>query len=287
MRNRMNLTLAAAAVAAVSIAGVAVAAAPERESRQTLRADANAEQGRAVAPGIGQPGAMAGGGDARTGMQGMAGMQVRDEFDYLTKMIPHHEEAIASAQVLAARTQREDIRAFADSIISSQTAEVGQMQTWLKAWYPGRDTDVEYDPMMGDLSGLSGPELDRAFLTDMIPHHGMAVMMSQQLLGSELGEHDDIVPFARNIRDTQRSEIMMMMGWLRDGAGPLAGHGGAGRAPAPGAHTPGDDAHAGGEAQSESVQPEGRPERPPARSGVRNPGGMGPGGHSGPGAHGG
>lgn len=167
------------------------------------------------------PSSMSGRSDSSGGMGGMGmgmgmGMEVRNEFDYLTRMIPHHEEAIVAAKALQSGTQRPEMRTFAASIIETQAAEVKQMQAWLAAWYPGRDTRVTYMPMMRTLTGLGGAALDRAFLEDMIPHHMMAVMMSQQFLAANLADHGEVVPFARNIRDTQQTEIQTMAGWLRD-----------------------------------------------------------------------
>jgi uncharacterized protein (DUF305 family) len=78
-----------------------------------------------------------------------------------------------------------------------------------------RDATVTYDPMMRELVGLRGDALDQAFLADMIPHHMMAVMMSQQFLAARLGAHAETEPFARRIRDVQQQEIRMMQDWLR------------------------------------------------------------------------
>ena len=142
------------------------------------------------------------------------GMRVESEFDYLAGMIPHHREAIAAAKVLARGTERQAMRDFAAAIVTTQTAEMQQMARWLSEWYPGRDPRVDYVPMMRNLDGLSGDALDRAFLEDMIPHHMMAVMMSQQLVRRRLAEHDPVVPFARGIRDMQHAEIRTMSGWL-------------------------------------------------------------------------
>lgn len=155
----------------------------------------------------------------------MSGMRLQSEFDYLTEMIPHHEEAIATAAVLRQGTQRPEMRGFANAIIETQTAEVEQMKRFLAERYPERSTHADYSPMMRDLTGLRTDALDRAFLEDMIPHHMMAVMMSQQLLMAGLAD-DEIIPLARTIRDVQRSEIQMMAGWLRTwfAAAPL-GHG--------------------------------------------------------------
>jgi uncharacterized protein (DUF305 family) len=171
--------------------------------------------GTMTGPG-GMPGQ--GGGPGMTGGMGGSGMSmtIASEFDYLTQMIPHHEEAIVAARLLRVGTARSEMRRFAESIISTQAAEVAQMKRWLNAWYPGRDTTVTYQPMMRDLSGLRGDALDHAFLQDMIPHHMMAVMMSQQLLNRRLAEHRELTPFAESIRDTQTAEVRTMQQWLRD-----------------------------------------------------------------------
>lgn len=150
-------------------------------------------------------------------MPGMGGMSmaVASEFDYLAQMIPHHEEAIMTAQLLEAGTARPEMRAFARTIIETQSAENRQMRAWLSQWYPDRNPAVPYTPMMRDLTNLRGDALDQAFLTDMIPHHMMAVMMSQQYLAATYPRRPETRPFAANIAETQRQEILMMQGWLR------------------------------------------------------------------------
>ena len=67
---------------------------------------------------------------------------------------------------------------------------------------------------MRDLSGLSGDALDEAFLIDMIPHHMVAVMMSQRLLMHGDAEHDEVDALARTISAEQRREIALMRTWL-------------------------------------------------------------------------
>jgi uncharacterized protein (DUF305 family) len=160
--------------------------------------------------------AMNGGMSGTGGMTGMSDMEVTDEFSYLTMMIPHHEEAIEAAEVLKAGTDRPEMHEFAQSIIDTQTREVKQMRAWLAGWYPGRDTEINYIPMMRDLTELQGDALDQAFLEDMIPHHMAAVMMSQQLLTADLADHAEVEPFAQTIRDSQHAEIITMHGWLSD-----------------------------------------------------------------------
>jgi uncharacterized protein (DUF305 family) len=218
-RTSTRKTLVTAAIAAVlaggAVGGVALAG-------DLDRGPGGAAQDRPSAAMVGMSGM---GMSAMSGM-GMSGMAVEDEFGYLTMMIPHHEEAIRNGQLLLAGSDRPEMRAFATSIIETQSREVEQMRGWLASWYAGRGTAVNYTPMMRDLTGLRGDALDRAFLTDMIPHHMGAVMMSQQLLGQGLAAHTELEPFARTVRDAQYAEIVQMRGWLADWFGATGmGHG--------------------------------------------------------------
>jgi len=148
------------------------------------------------------------------GMGGMHHMQVSSEFNYLAQMIPHHQEAIDTAQVILERTSRPEMRQFAQKIIQVQTAEIAQMKNWLNEWYPGRNISVSYVPMMRDLSQLQGDALEQTFLQDMIKHHMGAVMMSQMLLNHNLVKHQAVRPFAENIATSQHREIRQMQTWL-------------------------------------------------------------------------
>jgi uncharacterized protein (DUF305 family) len=143
-------------------------------------------------------------------------MQANNEFKFFSLMIPHHEEAIATAQRVLEYSDRPEMREFAQDIIDVQTAEIEQMEAWLGEWYPGQDTNLTYAPMMRDLGQLEGDALDQAFLEDMIMHHMGAVMMSQRLVNFGLVEHQAVQPFAQNIADTQRQEIWQMQAWLQD-----------------------------------------------------------------------
>lgn len=151
-----------------------------------------------------------------TGFMGhMSHASVDDEHAFLVEMLAHHEEAIDAAGELA-RSERPEMRAFGTRIIESQSAQVEQMQDWLDEWYADRPDDLDYDPVMRDLGGLEGDELDEAFLSDMIGHHMGAVMMSQQLLMRDLADHAAVDRLAADISDEQTREIAMMQRWLRE-----------------------------------------------------------------------
>ena len=50
-------------------------------------------------------------------------------------MIPHHQGAIAMADLALSRAKRPEIKELAKSIKASQTRENAQMRTWYQQWY--------------------------------------------------------------------------------------------------------------------------------------------------------
>ena len=142
-------------------------------------------------------------------------LSAANEQEYLAEMVAHHQEAIHAARELR-RSDRATLRRFGERIVETQSAQVEQMESWLAEWYSDDSTDVDYEPMMRDLTGLSGDRLDRTFLEDMVAHHMAAVMMSQHGLASRLFDHDEVAALAADIRDDQHAEILRMRAWLRD-----------------------------------------------------------------------
>ena len=61
-----------------------------------------------------------------------------DPFDraFMNNMIPHHQSAIAMAEVALEESENPEIRKLAQNIIESQQSEIEQMQGWLDEWYP-------------------------------------------------------------------------------------------------------------------------------------------------------
>lgn len=71
-------------------------------------------------------------------------------------------------------------------------------------------TDMMHD-MTSSLAGKTGNEFDVAFLDEMIIHHQGAVDMAQMALTSS--KKPELISLARDIIDTQETEIKMMQGW--------------------------------------------------------------------------
>ncbi len=60
-----------------------------------------------------------------------------DKFDlrFLNAMIPHHEGALVMAKDAISKSTRLEIKQLNQDILTSQQAEIKQMQQWRKAWY--------------------------------------------------------------------------------------------------------------------------------------------------------
>jgi uncharacterized protein (DUF305 family) len=76
--------------------------------------------------------------------QGMMGANAQH---FIAMMIPHHEGAVAMADLALSRAQHPELKKLAEAIKTTQTKEIQQMQNWYKQWY---GTDVpNWGPGMG------------------------------------------------------------------------------------------------------------------------------------------
>lgn len=137
---------------------------------------------------------------------------------FIVEMIPHHQGAIDMAKVALEKSKRPEMLKLANDIITAQTKEIEEMTAWYESWYgtkpPASTMGMHMAGMTGDLSALSaksGDDFDKEFLTQMIPHHEMAIMMARMIHGSEKAEMRQL---AENISSSQALEIQMMRDWL-------------------------------------------------------------------------
>lgn len=84
-------------------------------------------------------------GNSGQGMVGMHSMMIgdletltnADDFDqeFIRQMIPHHQMAVMMAQMVLNTGNKPEIQELAQTIITTQTAEIGQMQQWNQEWF--------------------------------------------------------------------------------------------------------------------------------------------------------
>lgn len=163
---------------------------------------------------------MMGGYDTAGGYGGALSGDLSQPFDrrFLDQMVPHHQMAVHSAQVMLASSERPELRDLARRIISAQQAEITQMVAWRAAWYP----DAPPGPWMpmsragiGRGGMLGGQEqMSRLFLEMMIPHHASAIEMARQALVES--QRPEIHGLAETIISSQTAEIEEMRGYLRE-----------------------------------------------------------------------
>jgi uncharacterized protein (DUF305 family) len=141
-------------------------------------------------------------------------MNMASDRGFLEHMIPHHQEAVDTAtQVLERGATTPEIKALAETIVATQTAEINDMKAWYEAWYGEAYTPQPYTPMMRDLSSLSGKELDKAFLEDMIEHHLMALTKTQE--AASLMQKSETKELAQSIAESQSNEVVVMRTLLK------------------------------------------------------------------------
>jgi uncharacterized protein (DUF305 family) len=133
-------------------------------------------------------------------------------------MIPHHQSAVAMAKLAGDRAQHAELKALAQDIVTTQTAEI---QTLRRLDDDLGDEGVEHghlgldQHMMG--MGADMPMLratnafDRAFIDMMVPHHRGAVRMAKIELAR--GQNSELRGLARNIIAVQNREIEQMRDW--------------------------------------------------------------------------
>jgi len=130
---------------------------------------------------------------------------VTSEEQFIAEMIPHHQEAIDTAQIIVDQSQDPEIIILAQAIVKDQTTEVVMLKSWLKQWYPDSTYVPTYKNMMRPFGKLAGHELEDQFMEDMIMHHEWAIQMAEQVF--DVTQRPEIVQFANNVIATQSDEI--------------------------------------------------------------------------------
>lgn len=159
-----------------------------------------------------------------TGQSNIMGQNIDRHF--IEEMIPHHEGAIAMAELALERSKRQEILSLAKGIIEAQKRENEEMRTWYADWFGGVPSNssgmggmmghgsmgTSMIGMEGDLGALRlAKDFDLEFISQMIPHHEMAIMMARMLAAST--NRQEMKTLADNIITSQSREIQMMRSW--------------------------------------------------------------------------
>ena len=158
------------------------------------------------------------------GSKGMAWQMVMENGKYsdrrfIDAMVPHHQGAIAMAEVALKNAEHEEIIQLSRNIISSQQAEIEELKSIKQEEFGTSNVPMEMNQeqmrgmgMMMDPQELARSEpFDRAFIDAMIPHHQSAIEMAK--VAYEKSENPRIKKLAENIVSAQQAEIEQMKRW--------------------------------------------------------------------------
>jgi uncharacterized protein (DUF305 family) len=160
------------------------------------------------------------------GSNGMAKQMVMENGEYsdrafIDAMVPHHQGAIAMAEVALKNAEHEEIKELSRNIVSTQQSEIEELKSIKKEEFGTSNVPMEMSPeqmrgmgMMMDPQELANREpFDKAFINAMIPHHQSAIYMSQ--VAQEESKIPEIKELAGNIVTAQKREIEQMKQWRK------------------------------------------------------------------------
>jgi uncharacterized protein (DUF305 family) len=156
------------------------------------------------------------------------------EAGFACDMMVHHAQAVQMAEIVRDKTESLAMRTLATDIALTQQAQIGMMQGWLEVWglsITGTKPPMSWmgHPTEGLMPGMATPEeihllykaspeeTDRLFLRLMIAHHRSAIPMAEAIL--KRTDRPEVGQLAEAIKTSQKGEITLMEGMLRDRVG--------------------------------------------------------------------
>lgn len=139
------------------------------------------------------------------------------EVEFMAMMIDHHNMANEMAAICQEEAENADLNARCDQIITDQTNEIEDMQSWLDAWYDEThepEMTAEDEDMLAELEALSGGAFEVQFMQMMVEHHTMAIERATECEAE--AQHEDLLDLCANIIATQSTEITQLEQWLCD-----------------------------------------------------------------------
>lgn len=167
-----------------------------------------------------------------TACTGIRSQEAAFDQQFIDMMVPHHESAIAMAEIAQQRAEHPELRTLADEIVAAQSGEIEQLTEWRAEWFGSPDTpSMDQMPMLPGMSmppghsmgsgtmdmsaeveGLREAEpFDREFIDAMIRHHEQAVEAAEIALTES--ERDEVRALAEEIIAAQTSEIEQLRDW--------------------------------------------------------------------------
>jgi uncharacterized protein (DUF305 family) len=139
------------------------------------------------------------------------------DVEFVDFFISHHEMAIQMAEQEIDNGENAEVIALAESIRTAQTEELATMREVRAELAGGGEpapmpADPHADPEMMQMMSTTGAELDRMFLTEMIPHHAGGLPTAHR--AEPHVENEELRTLANEMYLAQAEEIGEMKGLL-------------------------------------------------------------------------
>ena len=193
----------------------AAAAAQQQKSAPIVQPGAPGQRTKTVSPATVKPAAKS---------------PAQADVEFMQGMIHHHAQAVEMVDLLRTRGASKALQALGERMTISQSDEIDFMKKWLRD--RGKPIMMAHDMSSGsmplmpgmlthqqmeELAKAKGAAFDRLFLTGMIQHHTGALDMVDDLFAVPgAGQDSTIYDFATDIDNTQRAEIEVMRGLLKE-----------------------------------------------------------------------
>ncbi len=189
----------------------------------------------------------AGHGDMNKKPQGAKTAGAPYDLHYIDMMIEHHQMGIDMAKMAQNKASHAELKDFATKMVEDEQKDTDQLKKWRDEWYAGKPksdhmnmpgmsksdhakmkgmSGMKMQQMdMGKLEAASGNQFDLMFIDMIVPHHQMAIDMSQDAL--KKAEHAQLKTFARATVDKQQKEKAQLSKWRAawgKGATAMKGH---------------------------------------------------------------
>lgn len=132
-----------------------------------------------------------------------------NDVEFIDALVPHHQGATGMADIILQRGAKSELKSMAQQMKDTQNPEISLMKSARQQLTGSPETPADADPhMQADMEhmkSLSGAELDRMFLEDMIPHHAGAIVLAHRALPNL--KRSDMRTLAMNIVASQAKEV--------------------------------------------------------------------------------
>jgi uncharacterized protein (DUF305 family) len=139
------------------------------------------------------------------------------EVAYINRIIPHHQAAIAMAQMVLHSAPHQDVRMAAAQIIQDQQHEINELTQWLTTWYGQSATPdprmLMSQAMMNAMMHADPTLREQLFLAMMREHHQSAIEMGQLALQEAI--HAELRSQAQQMITSQQQEQAQFGAWLQ------------------------------------------------------------------------